>query len=223
MTITVPNGTVIVKQIYNSKTLKQAKKLQRRNEIMDVAVQVLLEKGYQDTSMLEIARRSCASKETLYRWFKDKQGLFEAIIGRNANCVQSVLRNNLETRTDTESVLRSFGSALLELLLGDEAVAINRAAISQSPSNLSLAKIIVTKGRNETLPLFVDYLAQQINNGVLIQTSPSKAAQDFFGLLVGDKQVQRLLGLEPAPSRLEVERQSLYATKLFLRLYVNKK
>ena len=176
--------------------MKQEKKLHRRNEIMDIAIQVLSERGYRDTSMLEIARRSSASKETLYSWFNDKQGLFEAIIDRNANSVQSVLNSNLQSRASIEVVLSTFGCALLELLLGDEDVAINRAAISQSPSNLSLANIIVSKGRNKTLPIVVDYLESQIESGALIKTNPAKAAEEFFGLLVTDKQVQRLLGLK---------------------------
>ena len=102
--------------------MKAESREQRREEIMDVAVEVLAERGYRDTSMLEVARRSSASKETLYAWFGDKRGLFEAVIRRNALAVQTVLACHLEGNAPAERVLMDFGCALLELLLGESAI-----------------------------------------------------------------------------------------------------
>ena len=70
--------------------MKAASRDQRRDEILDHAVEVLAERGYRDASMLEIAKRAAASKETLYAWFGDKQGLFEAAIRRNARSTLGV-------------------------------------------------------------------------------------------------------------------------------------
>jgi AcrR family transcriptional regulator len=76
--------------------MKAASRDKRRDEILDVAIEVLSERGYRDASMLEVARRASASKETLYAWFGDKGGLFEAVIRRNAQAVQAVLARHLE-------------------------------------------------------------------------------------------------------------------------------
>ena len=135
--------------------MKAAARARRREEIMNAAVAVLAAKGYRDASMLDVARRASASKETLYNWFGDKQGLYEAVIRRNAGTVRAVLTRHLDGHAPAEQVLCEFGSALLQLLLGDDAVAINRAAISEASADPQLAKILASAGRDATMPHFI--------------------------------------------------------------------
>ncbi len=199
--------------------MKPELRSRRREEIMDVAVEVLAERGYRDASMLEIARRASASKETLYAWFGDKRGLFEAVIRRNAQTVDSVLARHLENDVPVERGLLEFGRALLRLLLGDGAVALNRAAISEARSDPALAQVLVAAGRETTLPVFVRLLELHRKRGALWLDRPAEAAEDFLGLLLADAQVRRLLGVMPAPGRAEVEARAARATRAFLRLY----
>lgn len=199
--------------------MKTASRDKRRDEILNVAIEILSERGYRDTSMLEVARRASASKETLYAWFGDKQGLFEALIRRNAQSVQAVLARHFEGDASTELVLQDFGRALLQLLLGDSAVAINRAAISEARSDPRLAHILASAGREATLPSFIRFLEQQREGGTLRIECPSQAAEDFLGLLIGDTQTRRLLGLLAAPKKAQIEARAARAARNFLLLH----
>src|SRR5215211_1417765 len=67
----------------------------RRAAILDIALAVLAERGYTRASMREIATRAHASKETLYAWFGDKRGLFEALIEWQAARLDAALGENL--------------------------------------------------------------------------------------------------------------------------------
>ena len=161
--------------------MKPTTRDRRRDEILDAAVEVLAEGGYRDASMLEIAKRASASKETLYAWF---------------------------------------GRALFGLLLGDSAVAINRAAISEARAEPRLAETLARAGRDATLPAFLRYLERQQARGTLqLDTTPEEAAEVYLGLLLGDRQVRRLLGRIPAPSKKEIDARAAAATTYFLRLY----
>ena len=191
----------------------------RRDAIMDIAVDVLADRGYRDTTMLEVAKRASASKETLYSWFGSKRGLFEAVIRRNAETVQDVLAEQLIADARPERVLMAFGQALLSLLLGDSAVAINRAAISEARSDPALADSLAEAGRGATLPAFVGFLEHQRDRGVLSLDAADDAAEQFIGLLVGDLQVQRLLGLLPALQEAEIAARATRAATAFIRLY----
>ncbi len=191
----------------------------RRHEIMDVAVALLATHGYRDTTMLQIAQRAGASKETLYAWFGDKPGLFEAIIQRNAKKVQTVLARHLEGDASTERVLREFGNALLSMLISESAVAINRAAISEVHSDPALARALVHSGREATLPGLVRLLDQRRRQGELKMKSASQAAENFLGLLLGDLQVRRLLGVLPEPTTRQIKARATQATQHFLHLY----
>ncbi|HEY7971303.1 MAG TPA: helix-turn-helix domain-containing protein, partial [Xanthobacteraceae bacterium] len=52
----------------------------KRRQILDGAMAVFLEKGFDAASMGEIARAAGVSKGTLYVYFDDKQALFDAIV-----------------------------------------------------------------------------------------------------------------------------------------------
>ncbi len=199
--------------------MKSASRAERRDEIMDVAVEILAERGYRDTTMLEVAKRATASKETLYAWFGDKRGLFEAVIQRNAVGVQSVLARHLEDDAPIEQGLSEFGLALLELLLGDSAVAVNRAAIAEARSDPSLAQTLARTGREATLPAFVRFIEGHRDRGGLRMADPNEAAEGFLGLLLGDLQIRRLLGVLPAPKKAEMKARAARAAQAFQQLH----
>lgn len=199
--------------------MKPEARARRTNEILDAAVALLDERGYRDTDMLSVARRSSASKETLYSWFGDKRGLFQAAIERNARNVQEILNDSLEADAPPKPTLIAFGRAMLALLLGDSAVAINRAAISECRSDPSLAETLAARGREATLPGLVRYLERQNDLGRLHVGDAAQAGEDALGLLLGDVQIRRLLGVFPAPGQAWIDARAERATERFLRLY----
>ena len=199
--------------------MKESARTRRRNHILDVAVATLAEHGYRDTTMLEVARRASASKETLYAWFGNKPGLFQAVIRRNAQTVRTVLDGNLGGEASVQSVLLDFGRALAGLLLSESAVAINRAAISEARTAPALARILTDSGREATLPHFVRYLERCRAQGVLKFDDSMETAETFIGLLLGDAQVRRLLGVMDAPGAAEIQRRAMLAARRFLLLH----
>ncbi len=199
--------------------MKEPDRAQRRDVILDTATAILREKGYRDTTMLEVARRVSASKETLYAWFGNKSGLFQAVIRRNADTVRTVLEAHLDGDAPVDEALADVGRALAGLLLGDGAVAINRAAISEARSEPVLARILVETGREATQPFFVRYLERCRRRNLLDFDDPWEAAETFLGLLLGDKQVRRLLGVVDIPDAGEIETRARQAAVKFLRLY----
>ncbi len=56
----------------------------RRCEVAAVAQRIFLERGYSQTTMQAIAEEAGASKETLYRHFGSKEGLFAEIVSEKS-------------------------------------------------------------------------------------------------------------------------------------------
>ena len=169
--------------------------------------------------MLAVAQRANASKETLYAWFGDKLGLFEAVIRRNAGAVRLALNGHLDGDTSVESALIEFGRALAAHLLCDNAIAINRAAISEARSGPSLAGSLSKSGREPIHRTFVRYLERCHARGRLKVEDPNEAVDAFVGLLLGDTQNRRLLGVMDAPCQTDIEGRAKLAAEKFLRLY----
>ena len=77
---------------------------------------IMEEKGYVGASMLAVAKKAKASNETLYNWYGDKRGLFQALVLRNAEDVKTYLEAELATDHDAQTILAALGPKLLGLL-----------------------------------------------------------------------------------------------------------
>ncbi len=194
--------------------------VERREEILEVALSVLAERGYRGASMREIAERAQASKETLYAWFGNKRGLFEELVRWQAGRVDAVIAPNLERDgADPAEVLRGFALELQRLLLGDRAVVINRAAISEAPTDPTFARILAAQGRGSVVPKLARYLEGQRERGRLDFEEAATAIDALIGLAVGDQQVRRLLGMLPLPEPERIEARAERTVKQFLTLF----
>ena len=194
--------------------------VERREEILKVALSVLAERGYRGASMREIAVRSQASKETLYAWFGNKKGLFEELVRWQAERVHAVIAPNLERDGDDPSeVLRGFALELQRLLLGERAVVINRAAISEATSDPTFARILAAQGRNSVVPKLEHYLEGQRKRGRLEFEDAGRAIDTIISLAIGDQQVRRLLGVLPMPEPEQMEARAERAMRSFLTLF----
>lgn len=59
---------------------REREKLRQRQEILDAAVKLFSEKGYHNVSMHEIAKKAEFAIGTLYKFFKNKEDLYKALI-----------------------------------------------------------------------------------------------------------------------------------------------
>ncbi|GHO86438.1 TetR/AcrR family transcriptional regulator [Dictyobacter formicarum] len=98
--------------IHTHTSLKERQREQREQLILQVAEEVLLEKGYYETSMEEIAVRVGISKGTIYLHFRSKEELITAILQRDLR----IVLDNLDTTIARYTTARSKFEALLTYL-----------------------------------------------------------------------------------------------------------
>jgi AcrR family transcriptional regulator len=199
-----------------------------REVVLDAVFELLVERGYQGTTMAAVAERAGSSKETLYAWFGSKQGLFTALIRRQAEATNRAVAAALDgggQGLDPAATLTAFATNLLRLLLGERSVALNRAAIAelggsaggQGPGAGALAATLLAQGRHRTGPLVEAYLARLAAAGQLRIDDPAEAFQLLYGLVVRDLQIRVLLG-EPPPGPAALADQARVAVDRFLAL-----
>lgn len=186
--------------------MRKEKRSLRRQQIEAAAYKVLEAKGYGGTSMLGIAKQARASNETLYKWYGDKQGLFQTLVTRNAEEVKGHLETELKTDHDALSILGTLGPKLLDLLTGDRAVALNRAAAADSSGELGAT--LSKAGREAVLPLLEQVLLRARDEGALKFESAGEAVELYLNLLIGDQQIRRVIGRLPKPSKTFCEDRS---------------
>lgn len=196
--------------------LREEKRSLRQQQIESAAYAVLEAKGYGGTSMQGIAKQARASNETLYNWYGDKQGLFRALVTRNAEEVKSHLEAELETDHDALSILGTLGPKLLDLLTGDRAVALNRAAAADSSGELGAT--LSKAGREAVFPLLERVLLRARQEGQLRFKTSGEAVGLYLDLLIGDQQIRRVIGRLPAPTEEFCEARSRRAVSLLRQL-----
>lgn len=190
---------------------------ERRDEALDAAVEELAEHGYDATTMLGVARRAGASKETLYTWFGSKEGLFAAVIRREAATTNENVARLLDGDHEPEEALVLLATNLLKLLTGPRSIAINRAAMSAP----RLASVLLEHGRHRTGPLVERYLQRLGDRGVLDVPAPAEAFQAFYGLVIQDLQIRTLLGEKPPPPKAQ-QRIAATAVQRFLLIWARR-
>lgn len=192
----------------------------RQGEVLDAVLELLVE-GHEGLTMAAVARRARCSKETLYRWFGDRDGLLAATVRWQAAQVRAgnYDRQRLDATALRES-LESFAANWLAVISSRTSIALNRVAVAHAGSGKSnLGAIVLANGRfaigERTKPL----LEAGREIGLLQFDDTETAFRAFFGLVGRDVQIRLLLGDRLDMSKERIARDAAEATRQFFALY----
>jgi TetR/AcrR family transcriptional regulator len=79
---------------------KEREKQQRRNDIIDAAERIFFRRGFDNSTMDEVAAEAELSKGTLYLYFKSRDDLKFAIFMRGSEILVKMMDKNLEDEND---------------------------------------------------------------------------------------------------------------------------
>ncbi|MFZ1815309.1 MAG: TetR/AcrR family transcriptional regulator C-terminal domain-containing protein [Rhizobiaceae bacterium] len=192
----------------------------RQREVLAVVLDLMVEEG-DGFSMAKVCRRASCSKETLYNWFGDRDGLLTATVQWQASKVKmpGMTAEGL-TAARFRDGLKAFAVSWLDVITSDVSAALNRLAISHAGSGKSrLGSIVLEHGplamRRRLHPIF-----EAGRQAGLIQFSQADGAiRSFFGLVVADWQIRKLLGDTIRPSAKGTEEAAERAVTQFLYLH----
>jgi AcrR family transcriptional regulator len=192
----------------------------RQEEVLDAVLDLLAE-GRDALTMSAVAERASCSKETLYKWFGDREGLLTATVQWQASKVRAGTYD--AARLDASAVqasLEAFAANWLEVISSRTSIALNRVAVSHAQSGKSnLGGIVLANGRfaiGERLKPLLDAARQA---GLIAFDDTETAFRTFFGLVGRDVQIRLLLGDGLQLSEAEIARDARRATQQFLTLY----
>lgn len=206
-------GTTIGGSVRRRGRPPAAERALRRDAALDAALAEIQDNGFERLTMSAVAARAGSSKESLYVWFGNKEGLVAELIRRQSARTNTAVESALTTNQPVHEVLVGIATNLLNVLLGDTSLALNRAAMS-SPT---LAGILLQQGRHTTGPLIERYLARLHQEGLIQIDDPAEAFCLFYGLAIQDSQIRALLG-EPPPDAAARSRMARSAVIRFIAL-----
>jgi AcrR family transcriptional regulator len=113
--------------------------VERRNQLVQVGRAVFAEKGYEGTSVEEIAERAKISKPIVYEHFGGKEGLYAVIVDREMEYVIGQISDAIGTGTPRD---RIEGAALAFMRYVQERPDGFAVLKRDSPSNSGLANLL---------------------------------------------------------------------------------
>jgi len=193
---------------------------ERQRQGLDAVLALLVEGG--DTlTMNAVARRASCSKETLYKWFGDRDGLLAATVRWQASKVRagSYDRARLDAGALRAS-LEAFAANWLRVISSRTSIALNRVAVAHAASDKdNLGQIVLANGRFAIGERMKPLLEAAREAGLLAFDDAETAFRTFFGLVGRDVQIRLLLGDTLKLSDPEIGRDARRATQQFLALY----
>src|SRR5690554_3091628 len=89
---------------------------QRREQLLDVARALFAEKGFDSTSVEEIAARAQVSKPVVYEHFGGKEGIYAVIVDREVQTLLAALTGTLERGGHPKVTVQATAMALLDYI-----------------------------------------------------------------------------------------------------------
>jgi AcrR family transcriptional regulator len=192
----------------------------RQQVVLTAALELLVE-GADRLTMTAVARRASCSKETLYKWFGDRDGLLTATVQWQAAKVRMphVDRFHLDAEALKASI-EQFARDLLGTIVGEVSVTLNRLAVAHAAEEKrGLGAIVLENGPLAIRQRLKPVLEAGRDARLLRFESSEEAYRTFFGLVVRDVQIRLLLGEGLVRAPQQVEKDARAATAQFLALY----
>lgn len=174
---------------------KQLRKGARREAILAVAARSFLEKGYAEISLSAIAAEVGGSKATLWRHFRSKAELFEAVLDRETTAFRENLLDVLRRGGPIRAVLRDFCIAYMEMLNSEDAVALHRLVIGEAARFPELGEIFFGRGPALVNRLLADAIAEASGRGELRPCDAAVAARYITSMCLSGRFQHTLYGI----------------------------
>jgi len=190
---------------------------ERRRAVLDAVLALLVEKGAAALTMTAVAQRARCSKETLYKWFGDRDGLLTETVRWQASKVRAGAydREQLDAGALRDSLAR-FAANWLGVISSTTSVALNRVAIGQAET---LGGLVLANGRFAIGERLKALLEDARAAGLIAFDDAEEAFRTFFGLVGRDVQIRLLLGDRPPMTEAVILGDAARAADQFLALY----
>jgi len=193
----------------------RAQQEQRHEELLNVALDIFLERGFEQATMEEIAIQVGMSKRTVYARYEDKATLFKAAVQRAIERY-TVPREALEAvvTDDLEQTLAAIARLRIANVATPVATKLQRILSAQSYRFPELFNAAFEQGAGPTVSFLSDLFVRYSARGEVNVTEPQRAATAFLSLAVGGP--ARIIVSGNVLDDAEIERHIRFAVGLFL-------
>jgi len=195
-----------------------------RAAVAEAATTLFLEKGYEGTTMEDIAARAGIAKRTLYNNYATKEALFTQIVTDTiayaeefARGLHSVLDSAM-ARDQLGPVLHDLGRRLALGIVRPEVIALRRLLIGEARAFPALARKYFDRAPGQVLAALASVF-EELTNRRLLRASDARCAAEQFAYLVAGAPLDRAMLVSATPSASSVISCAREGVETFLARY----
>jgi TetR/AcrR family transcriptional repressor of mexJK operon len=197
---------------------------QKRRAILEAATEAFLRKGYLGTSMDEIAAEAGVSKQTVYRQFADKEGLFTEIVLGTIDQVGEPFFSGIENlggSEDVEAELRQIAGQLVGVAGDRRLLQLRRLVIAEAGRFPELGRTYYERGPGRSTEGLAAGFRRLAEKALLRIDDPDLAAQHFNWLVLSIPLNLAMFSVDVEFTEAELRRYADEAVRVFLAAYGN--
>ncbi|MDG2005461.1 MAG: TetR/AcrR family transcriptional regulator [Novosphingobium sp.] len=184
-------------------------------ELLDTALDLFLEKGFERTSIDAITAAAGMAKRTIYARYGDKTRLFKAALTRAIEeWIVPVERLQAIETDDLEETLVRIGDILVANILSPAGLRLLRLTNAESVRMPEISMFNVRHGTEPTLAYLADLFSRRLQRGDGSGADAESAAQAFLSLVVGGVANNAAWGQVVEPDA--ADEHVRYSVRLFL-------
>jgi TetR/AcrR family transcriptional repressor of mexJK operon len=207
----------------HGRSAAEGRSARKRRAIIDAAAALFLRHGYQGTSMDEIAALAEVSKQTVYKNFPDKEGLFTEIVLGTLDQAGEPFREQIEQLRSTSDLagdLRDLARQYLATVMQPRVLQLRRLVIGEASRLPALAESYYQRAPERTITVLAECFQHLSGRGLLLAPDPMLAASHFAFLILGRPLDRSLFcGAESGFTPAELTGLADAGTRVFLAAY----
>lgn len=188
----------------------------RTQDLIGVAAQLFLQKGYTRTSLEAIARAARVAVRTIYVKFGGKAGLLEAVLASRRDQFFPMRDMEHDTRP-LRDVVDDFARQFFDLLCNEQLIAMQRIVIAEAPASPELADTFHGAGPRLTRDMLERFFARSDVRAQLRADLPFDQLPVILTSAIAGDPIGRLMFPHAQPPREEAHRRLANRLEMFYR------
>jgi TetR/AcrR family transcriptional repressor of mexJK operon len=200
----------------------ESRSVRVEREILRAATATFVGKGYDGTSMEEIATKAGVSKQTVYKHFTDKETLFGEVVKSTAVYANDIVASVTTLLSEAEFIkggLHQLSQLLLKMFMDEELLRLRRLIISNADRMPQLGRSWYENGFERMLGSMATCFRELTSRGLMNTPDPHIAASHFFGMLLWIPMNEAMFTGSNRRSAAELAQHADTSVEAFLAIY----
>lgn len=197
-----------------------AAKTSKEETILEAATELFLEYGFKDVSISKIVEKAGCSRETVYRYYSNKEDIFSKIIANLMKRYLTVMKTAIAVDTDNlRDGLISWSESLLQATTDEKYIRFRRLVISETSLRPEHGELYFNMTYRQGAKAVEDYFEIFQKKGKLMNIDKGRLSSYFVGMILYEMMHERVLGARQSYSKAYIKKHCEKTVDDFLAGY----